>query len=204
MPAPLILASTSPYRRALLDRLRLPFSVRAPEVDETPRAGETAAVLAERLALAKAWAVASDAPHALVIGSDQAADLDGHIIGKPGTQAAARAQLQMASGRMAVFHTAVALVHAASARSWCDRVDTRVVYRTLDASEIEAYLVAEPALDCAGSAKAEGLGIALLESVESSDPTALIGLPLIAVCRLLRVAGAPPLESSSGAVDGPR
>lgn len=204
MAAPLVLASTSRYRRELLERLRVPFSVRAPRVDETPRAGETAAALAERLALAKAWAVATDAPDALVIGSDQAADLDGRIIGKPGTHAAARMQLQTASGRSAVFHTAVALVHAATSRSWCERIDTRVVYRRLDADEIDAYLNAEPALDCAGSAKAEGLGIALLDSVESNDPTALIGLPLIAVCRLLAAAGVAPLGRNAAATDASR
>lgn len=200
MPVPLVLlASTSRYRRELLERLRIPFTVCAPGVDETPRAGETAAALAERLALEKAWAVATDAPDALVIGSDQAADLDGRIIGKPGTDAAARMQLQAASGRSAVFCTAVALVHAATSRSWCERIDTRVVYRMLSDGEIDAYLDAEPALDCAGSAKVEGLGIALLDTVESTDPTALIGLPLIAVCRMLAAAGASPLDRNAAA-----
>lgn len=199
MPVPLILASTSRYRRELLARLRLPFEVQAPDVDETPQPAETAAALAGRLARAKARAVAQSRPDALVIGSDQAAQLGDRIVGKPGTHEAAVEQLRAASGRVAVFHTAVALVHGASGRIWCETVDTRVTYRTLTDAEIEAYLAAEPAYDCAGSAKSESLGIALLESVESPDPTALVGLPLIALCRMLRAAGRPALSSRPAA-----
>lgn len=190
---PLVLASTSRYRRELLGRLGLPFSVHAPQVDETPREAEDAARLATRLALEKARAVARLVPDALVIGSDQAAQLGDVILNKPGTHDAAVAQLRAASGRTADFHTAVALVHAPSGRAWQETVVTRVVYRRFSDEEVEAYLRAEPAYDCAGSAKAEGLGIALLESLDSPDPTALIGLPLIAVCRMLRAAGVPPL-----------
>ena len=189
MPRPLILASTSPYRRELLARLGLAFDVSPPGVDETPLLGETAATLAARLARAKAAAVAAAASGALVIGSDQAVQLGSAILGKPGDHAAAVAQLRAASGQMAVFHTAVVLIDAASGRSWAQSVPTRVAYRDLSDAEIEAYLAAEPAYDCAGAAKAEGLGIALLESVESTDPTALIGLPLIALARMLRAAG---------------
>lgn len=199
MTAPLILASTSPYRRELLARLGIPFEVRAPGVDETPRPGEPAASLAARLAQDKAAAVATASPRSLVIGSDQAAQLGDAIVGKPGTHEAAVAQLRAASGQVAVFYTAVALVHAASGRAWSETVMTRVVYRTLGDDEIEAYLAAEPAYDCAGSAKAEGLGIALLDAVESTDPTALIGLPLIALGRMLRAAGWAPLGTPSGA-----
>lgn len=194
MPRSLILASTSRYRRELLARLHLPFEVRAPDVDETPQPAETAAGLATRLAQAKAWAVARRQPEALVIGSDQAAQLGDRIVGKPGTHQAAVEQLRAASGRVAVFHTAVALVHGASGRAWCETVDTRVAYRTLADHEIERYLAAEPAYDCAGSAKSEGLGIALLASIESPDPTALVGLPLIALCRMLEAAGLPVLS----------
>lgn len=193
MPSCLILASTSRYRRELLARLQRPFEVQAPEVDETPQPAEAAAELAARLALAKAWAVARRRPEALVIGSDQAAQLGERIVGKPGTHEAAVEQLRAASGRVAVFHTAVALVHGASGRTWCETVDTRVTYRTLADREIEHYLAAEPAYDCAGSAKSEGLGIALLESIESPDPTALVGLPLIALRRMLDAAGLPVL-----------
>ena len=195
MSVPLILASTSPYRRELLARLHLAFEVRAPGVDETPLANEPAAALAARLALAKAHAVATTHPDALVIGSDQVASLGGAIVGKPHTHAAAVAQLRAASGRVAVFHTALALVQARSGRAWQDTVDTRVSYRSFGDDEIEAYLAAEPAYDCAGSAKVEGLGIALLEQVDSADPTALVGLPLIALARMLRAAGLAPLAA---------
>jgi septum formation protein len=192
----LVLASTSRYRRELLARLAIPFEVLAPDVDETPRPGEDARALAMRLALEKARAVARRRPDALVIGSDQAAQLGDAILNKPGTHEGAVAQLSAAAGREAVFHTAVALVHGAGGRAQQETVPTRVRYRAFDAVEIAAYLAAEPAHDCAGSAKVEGLGIALLESVESPDPTALIGLPLIAVCRMLREAGLPPLAAS--------
>jgi septum formation protein len=188
LPMPdLILGSTSRYRRELLERLRLPFSVVSPQVDETPHAAEAPAALAERLALAKAQAVAALHPAAFVIGSDQVADLDGQPVGKPGTHERAVQQLTAMSGRTVVFQTAVAVVAPGFAR--VERVPVKVRFRTLQASEIEHYLRLEQPYDCAGSAKSEGLGISLLEAIESDDPTALIGLPLIASCRLLRAAG---------------
>ena len=192
--APLILASTSRYRRELLERLRLPFEVCAPRVDETPQPHETPAALSERLALAKSHAVAAERPEALVIGSDQVAELDGGAIGKPGHHAAAVEQLQRMSGRSVVFHTAVALVCRASGFAELRRVPVTVRVRSLDAAEIETYLRLEQPYDCAGSAKCETLGITLLESIESDDPTALIGLPLIATAALLRAAGLDPLR----------
>ncbi len=188
---PLILASTSRYRQELLTRLRLPFEAIAPEVDETPLAGEVPAALAERLALAKARAVAALHPQAVVIGSDQVADLDGEPLGKPGTHEAARAQLQRMSGREVVFQTAVAVV--APGLAAIERAEVRVRLRTLNDHEIDTYLRANQPYDCAGSAKVESLGIALLDAVVSDDPTALIGLPLIRTCQLLRRAGLEPL-----------
>ena len=187
--AALILASTSPYRRALLERLRLPFDVVAPRVDERPRAGESPADIACRLAAEKAAEVAGRFPAAFVLGADQVADLDGVAIGKPGSHAAAVVQLGLLSGRAATFHTAVALVCHERQFSASALVSVRVHFRSLAASEIEHYLRAEQPYDCAGSAKAEGLGIALLEAIESDDPTALIGLPLIRTTALLRAAG---------------
>jgi septum formation protein len=189
----LILASTSRYRRGLLERLRLPFEVQAPLVDESPRAGETPAALAERLALAKADAVATLRPHAVVIGSDQVADLDGVAIGKPGDHTRAVAQLWAMSGRSVLFHTAVAVRRADTAYARVLTAPVRVRFRHLTGVEIEHYLRAEEPYDCAGSAKAETLGIALLEAIDSDDPTALIGLPLIRTCTLLREAGLDPL-----------
>ena len=193
-PAPrLILASTSRYRRELLMRLALPFEVLSPQVDESALAGEAPSALAERLALAKAAAVGGRHPEAVVIGSDQVAELDGHTIGKPHTHAAATAQLRAMSGRSVAFHTAVAVVrgdrHFASVLS--ARVQVR--FRTLDDGQIERYLLADQPYDCAGSAKSESLGIALLMSIDSDDPTALVGLPLIRTCELLRQAGLDPL-----------
>jgi septum formation protein len=179
----LILASTSRYRQELLARLRLPFEAVAPQVDETALPGEAPAALAERLALAKARVVAARFPGAIVIGSDQVADLAGEAIGKPGTHAAAAAQLRRMSGREVVFQTAVAI----------ERAEVRVRVRELSDAAIEAYLRADEPYDCAGSAKVESLGIALLDAVESDDPTALIGLPLIRTCALLRRAGLEPL-----------
>ncbi len=189
----LILASTSRYRRELLERLRLPFEVRAPDVDETPLPGEMPAALADRLAFAKALAVAKGHPNAIVIGSDQVADLDGQAIGKPGTHERAVAQLRAMSGHTLVFHTAVAVVCPARGfeRRACVPVTVRV--RRLSESEIEHYLRAEQPYDCAGSAKVETLGIALLEAIESDDPTTLVGLPLIRTCEMLRAAGIDPL-----------
>ncbi len=185
----LVLGSTSRYRRELLERLRLPFDVIAPQVDETPRPGEAAADLALRLALAKARDVAQRQPRALVIGSDQVADLNGEPLGKPGSHERAAAQLRRMSGQTVVFQTALALVCLESGFEQSELATVRVQVRTLGEAEIERYLRAEQPYDCAGSAKSEGLGIALLERIDSDDPTALIGLPLIRVCRLLRAAG---------------
>ncbi len=185
----LILGSTSRYRRELLSRLRLPFDVVAPDVDESPLPGESPADLACRLALAKARAVAAQHPDAVVIGSDQVADLLGRPLGKPGDHARATAQLREMRGQTVVFQTAVSVLHAARSFEQTALAAVQVRFRALDDAEIEAYLQAEQPYDCAGSAKSEGLGIALLESIHSDDPTALIGLPLIRTCTLLRAAG---------------
>ena len=195
----LILGSTSRYRRELLERLRLPFAVESPGVDETPLAGEGPASMALRLALAKAHAVARLHPDAVVIGSDQVADLDGEAVGKPGTHERAVEQLRSMSGRSVVFQTAVAVVCAASGFADSALAQVRVRFRTLSDAQIERYLRVEQPYDCAGSAKSEALGIALLESIESDDPTALIGLPLIRTCALLRAAGIDPLDTDPGA-----
>lgn len=186
---PLILGSTSRYRRELLARLKIDFEVVAPEVDETARANETPEVLARRLALAKAHAVATRHPDAVVIGSDQVAELDGDALGKPGHHANAVQQLQRMSGREVVFHTALAVVCRSTGFERSDLAPVRVRFRTLGMAEIEAYLRAEQPYDCAGSAKSEGLGITLLDAIDSDDPTALVGLPLIRTCKLLRAAG---------------
>jgi len=185
------LASSSPYRRELLSRLRIPFDVVAPDVDETPYPGELPTALSTRLALAKAQAVACTGTW--TIGSDQVATLDGLPIGKPGHHEAARSQLQASSGRTVHFHTALALVDFDRGLSRVERIDTRVRFKELSAAEIEAYLLAEKPYDCAGSAKCEGLGIALLEAIEGDDPTALIGLPLIRLSSWLREWGWNPL-----------
>ncbi len=190
----LILASTSRYRRELLERLRLPFEVRAPEVDETPLSGEPPAALAQRLALAKARAVAAQFPDAVVIGSDQVADLDGEPVGKPGTHERAVVQLRAMRGRSVVFQTAVTIVRGSTGYIGTALVPVTVRFRALSDAEIDLYLLAETPYDCAGSAKVETLGIALLEAVESDDPTALVGLPLIRTCALLRAAGIDPLR----------
>ncbi len=186
---PLVLASTSRYRRELLQRLGVAFTVRAPEVEETPAAGEAPRALALRLALAKAHAVAALQPEAVVIGSDQVADLAGEPLGKPGTHARATLQLQRMRGQRVVFQTAVAVVCQASGFAQVDLAAVEVQFRALDDAEIERYLRAEQPYDCAGSAKSEGLGISLLDAIHNDDPTALIGLPLIRTCRLLRAAG---------------
>ncbi len=188
-PPQLILASTSRYRRELLQRLRMPFEVEAPGVDESPLPGETPHDLALRLALEKAQAVAARHPKAWVIGSDQVADLAGQAIGKPGNHERAVQQLQQMSGHSVVFQTAVAVVHKATGFAAADIAPVRVRFRQLTAGEIERYLRADEPYDCAGSAKSESLGIALLDAIESDDPTALIGLPLIRTCALLRRAG---------------
>ena len=185
----LVLGSTSRYRRELLQRLGLPFTVAAPDADETPLPGETPHALALRLALAKAHAVAAQHPDAVVIGSDQVADLHGQPLGKPGTHERASAQLQRMSGETVVFQTAVAVVCAATGFEQVDLAPVEVRFRTLTGDEIERYLHAEQPYDCAGSAKSEGLGISLLDAILSDDPTALVGLPLIRTCRMLRAAG---------------
>ncbi len=189
LPRTLVLGSTSRYRRELLARLGLPFTVAAPDVDETPLPAEAPRALALRLALAKARAVAAQHPEAVVIGSDQVADLHGQSLGKPGTHARATAQLQQMSGQTVVFQTAVAVVCAATGFEQVDLAAVEVRFRTLGSAEIERYLRAEQPYDCAGSAKSEGLGISLLDAILSDDPTALVGLPLIRTCRMLRAAG---------------
>lgn len=189
LPRPLILGSTSRYRREMLERLRLPFETASPEVDETPQPGEAPAALARRLALAKAQAVARRFPHALVIGSDQVADLDGQSLGKPGTHERAVEQLRAMSGRTVIFQTALAVVCAETGFVAEDLAAVKVRFRTLSDAEIETYLRAETPYDVAGSAKSEGLGISLLDAIESDDPTALVGLPLIRTANLLRQGG---------------
>jgi septum formation protein len=185
----LILASSSAYRRELLGRLQLPFEAIAPSIDETPRAGETPEATALRLAAEKAAAVAARHPDALVIGSDQVATLDGEQIGKPGDHARALAQLQKMRGHQVVFHTALCLWDGRSGTHQLENVQAFVTFRDLPDLELDAYLRIEQPYDCAGSAKNEGLGIAILERIESSDPTALTGLPLIALTTMLRRAG---------------
>ncbi|MCD9045988.1 Maf family protein [Luteimonas sp. MHLX1A] len=188
MTGALILASTSRYRRELLERLQLPFTTERPDVDETPLPGEAPAALASRLAVAKAREVARLHPGAWVIGSDQVAGFDGHALGKPGSRDAAIAQLQSMSGSSVQFLTAVALCRGDALAG--EALDTTTVtFRCLRRAEIERYVDAEQPLDCAGSFKSEGLGIALFDAIETRDPTALIGLPLIATARLLRDAG---------------
>jgi septum formation protein len=192
----LILGSTSVYRRELLARLRIPFDVQSPHVDETPLAGELPADLARRLALAKARAVAQRFPHSVVIGSDQVADLDGEPLGKPGTHERAVDQLQRMRGKTVIFQTAVAVVCAQSGFEQHDLAAVKVTFRALTDAEIEHYLRAEQPYDCAGSAKSEGLGIALLERIDNDDPTALVGLPLIRTSAMLRAAGIDVLGSA--------
>ena len=192
----LILASTSRYRRELLERLRLPFAVIAPDVDETPAPGEPPAALAQRLALAKARAVALQHPTAVVIGSDQVADLDGQAIGKPGSHDKAALQLQAMRGRQVVFQTAVAVVCQASGLVQQALAPVTVQFRALSDAEIERYLRLEQPYDCAGSAKCETLGISLLSALHSDDPTALVGLPLIRTAQMLRMAGLDALTTA--------
>ena len=185
----LVLGSTSPYRRELLERLRIPFEVAAPDVDETPLASETPKQLACRLALAKARAVAAQFPACVVIGSDQVADLEGQALGKPDNHVRAVAQLQKMRGKTVIFQTAVAVVCLETGFAQMDLAQVKVKFRELSDAEIEAYLRAETPYDCAGSAKSEGLGIALLEAIDNDDPTALVGLPLIRTCRMIQAAG---------------
>lgn len=185
----LILGSTSPYRRELLSRLRIPFEVVSPDVDETPYPSETPQQLACRLAMAKARAVAAVHPSSVVIGSDQVADLDGEPLGKPHAHDRAVEQLRRMRGKTVIFQTAVAVVCQDAKFAQMDLAQVKVTFRDLSDTEIEAYLLAETPYDCAGSAKSEGLGIAILESIDNDDPTALVGLPLIRTCRMLRAAG---------------
>jgi len=195
-PPRLILASSSPYRRELLERLRVPFDVAVPAIDETPFAGETPDITALRLAEAKARAVAAGLPAgeaALVIGSDQVATYDGLQIGKPGTHENALAQLRAMRGREVLFHSALCLFDSRSAAAQTADVMTRVRFRDLPDAALDAYLRAETPYDVAGSAKSEGLGIALLEAIHSDDPTALVGLPLIALSRMLLAVEFPLL-----------
>lgn len=186
---PLILGSTSRYRKELLARLRIPFQVEAPEVDETPQAQEAPKDLALRLALAKARAVAKKYPDAVVIGSDQVADLEGEPLGKPGNHTNAVKQLKRMRGKTVIFQTALSVVCVATGFEQTDLAAVKVTFRDLTDAEIESYLKAEEPYDCAGSAKSEGLGIALLAAIDNDDPTALIGLPLIRTCHMLRAAG---------------
>ena len=191
----LVLASTSRYRRQLMERLGVPFVVATPDVNETPIDGEAPAATASRLAAAKARAVAASHANALIIGSDQVADCDGVAVSKPGDHATAMAQLTAQSGRTIVFHTAVALFDSHSGAMSTELVNVESTFRTLDARTIEAYLQRDKPYDCAGSVRSEGLGIALFERIVSDDPTALIGLPLIALSRLLRAAGVDVIKA---------
>jgi septum formation protein len=186
--APILLASTSPYRRELLQRLRLPFSVQAPRVEERPIEREAPRDTARRLALAKARAVAHARPDAIVIGSDQVADVDGEALSKPGSHEVALAQLKRMQGREVVFHTALAVIDP-HGRHLLDDVPTVVRFRSLPTAQLDAYLRAEQPYDCAGAAKIETLGITLVESVRSEDPTALVGLPLICLTTMLAACG---------------
>ena len=186
---PVILGSTSRYRKELLSRLRIPFEVAAPEVDETPFKDEAPGDLARRLALAKAKAVAQKFPHAVVIGSDQVADLEGTPLGKPGNHPNAVLPLQRMRGKTVIFQTALSVVCLETGFEKTDIAAVKVKFRQLTDAEIEAYLRAEEPYDCAGSAKSEGLGIALLDAIENDDPTALVGLPLIRTCQMLSAAG---------------
>ena len=185
----LILGSTSRYRKELLSRLQIPFETAAPDVDETPHINESPKDLALRLALAKARAVALKNPEAIVIGSDQVADLEGDPLGKPGNHTNATLQLQRMRGKTVIFQTALSVVCIATGYQRTDLAEVKVKFRDLSDAEIESYLRAEEPYDCAGSAKSEGLGIVLLDAIENDDPTALIGLPLIRTCQMLREAG---------------
>ena len=185
----LVLASSSAYRKELLSRLQLPFEVAVPDIDETPQPGETPSATAVRLAREKAAAVAAKIPGAIVIGSDQVATLDDEQIGKPGTHAHALAQLQKMRGREVIFHTALCVWDGRNNSAQVENIQTIVKFRDLPDDELDAYLRIEQPYDCAGSAKNEALGIAILERIDSSDPTALTGLPLIALTGMLRNLG---------------
>lgn len=191
---PLILASSSLYRKELLERLRLSFSAISPDVDESPLPGESPRDLALRLSLAKAQAVIAQNPGSVVIGSDQAAALHGLPLGKPGSVQAARDQLHALSGQTVVFHTALTVISPGSVQT--AEIPTTCEFRTLGAAAIERYITIDNPLDTAGSAKAESLGIALMRSMRSDDPTAIIGLPLIALTRMLAEIGLDPLNAA--------
>ncbi|HEY1773455.1 MAG TPA: Maf family nucleotide pyrophosphatase [Gammaproteobacteria bacterium] len=188
MPA-LILASTSHHRRLLMERLAVPFTAVAPGVDETRSIRESVEALVKRLSRAKAEAVAAHHPGALIIGSDQAAEREGEILGKPGDHVTATAQLKAASGKYMKFHTGLCVIDTRDGRVQEYTDVTRVAFRKLTDAEIERYLQAEKPYDSAGSFKSEGLGITLFEGIESNDPSALVGLPLIMLCKFLRNAG---------------
>ncbi len=195
---PLVLASTSPYRRELLARLGLPFEVEAPEVDEAPLAGEAPEALVRRLSEAKARAVAARRPGAVVVGSDQVAVIDGKVLGKPGGPERAREQLRRASGRAVDFLTGLAVLDTRDGRLQLAVVPFRVVFRPLDEARIEAYLRHDEPWNCAGSFRSERLGVALFERMEGDDPTALMGLPLIRLVRMLEAVGLDPLAPGAG------
>jgi len=197
LPAPIVLASTSRYRRELMERLRLPFDVVAPEVDETPLAGEAPRATALRLARLKAEAGARLRPGALVIGSDQVAELDGRPIGKPASFAVALDQLSAMAGRTVAFHTALALADGRDGTLQLDCVTTEVAYRRWPRAALETYLALDQPLDCAGAARIESLGICLTESVRADDPTALVGLPLIRLTAMLAQRGVDLLAPRS-------
>ena len=186
---PLVLASSSPYRRELLQRLQLPFTSCSPNIDERPLADETPEVLVQRLAVAKARALRAQFLQHLIIGSDQVAVLDGQILGKPGTAATAIAQLTAASGRSVIFYTGLCLLDSASGTIQVDCVPFTVHFRSLSPAQISRYIEREQPLDCAGSFKSEGLGISLFRATEGEDATSLIGLPLIRLCDMLSQAG---------------
>jgi len=189
MPLKLILASSSPFRRELLERLKIPFEVMAPEIDESARPGETPVALVERLALEKARKIAAHNPGTLVIGSDQVAVYDGVIVGKPRGHDKAVQQLRMASGKTVVLYTGLALVNTDTRRVQSEVIPYRVTFRALTDAQIESYLRKEQPYSCAGSVRSEGLGIALLEKFEGDDPNTLIGLPLIRLARMLENEG---------------
>lgn len=189
----LVLASSSRWRRELLDRLQLPYQCHSPDIDETPHTGETPHALVHRLALSKAYAVAPHFPHHCIIGSDQVAVFENEILGKPHTEAKARANLSRFSGQRVTFLTGLALLDTRNQRHQVHVEPFEAVFRTLSPQEIDNYVAKEKPLDSAGSFRMEGLGIALFEKLEGRDPNALIGLPLIALCDMLRQAGLDPL-----------
>lgn len=194
VPRTLLLGSSSRYRAQVLERLGLPFEQASPDIDETPLSGELPQDLVQRLANRKGAALAGQFPHALIISSDQVASIDDQILGKPHTSERAEAQLQLLSGRQVSFYTSIALLDATSGQSQIDLDITRVHFRKLTLGEIQDYVAREVPLDCAGAFKSEGLGVALFEAIETSDPAALIGLPLIRLCAMLATAGAPVLN----------